>query len=76
MKLVGLRRRISVVIGCTQSAIGAFASISAYLLYYNSLGVQAMLNVPSSDVASYMVVLVIFGVLSVISGLYLITCDD
>ena len=77
MKLIlGLRKRISVVIGCTQSAIGAFASISAYLLYYNFLGVQAMLNVRSSDVASYMAVLVIFGMLSLISGLYLITCND
>jgi len=35
-----------------------------------------MLNVPSSDVASYMMVLIIFGVLSVISGLYLATCSD
>jgi hypothetical protein len=56
--------------------MGASASIFAYLLYYNFLGVQAMLNVPSSDVASYMMVLIVFGVLSVISGLYLLTCDD
>lgn len=64
------------MIGCFQSAIGASASIFAYLLYYNFLGVQVMLNVPSSDVASYMMVLIIFGVLSVISGLYLVTCRD
>lgn len=76
MKGLSLRKKISVVIGCTQSTIGASASIFAYLLYHNFLGVQVMLNVPSSDVASYMMVLIVFGVLSVVSGLYLITCDD
>jgi len=51
--------------------VGAFAAIFAYLLYHNFLGIQATLNVPSSDVHLYMFILIIFGLLSIISGLFL-----
>lgn len=51
--------------------IGAFATIFAYTLYYNFLGIQTTLNMPSSDVHLYMLILIIFGMLSIISGLLL-----
>ncbi len=62
--------------GCAQSTIGASATILAYVLYHNFFGVQVILNVLSQYVASYMMVLVVFGVLSVISGLFLVTSSD
>ena len=73
---MGIRRRVSVVVGLTQSIIGASATIFAYLLYYNFLGVQAMLNVPSKDVVLFMLVLIVFGLLSIISGLFLINEEE
>jgi len=58
-------------VGLTQSIIGALASVFAYILYHNFFNIQGILNVPSEDVISYMMVLIVFGVLSVISGLFL-----
>jgi len=62
---------ISLAVGLTQSIIGATASVFAYILYHNFFNIQGILNVPSQDVISYMMVLIVFGVLSVISGLFL-----
>ena len=66
-----IRRKVSIIVGLSQSMVGAFAAIFAYLLYHNFLGIQATLNVPSSDVHLYMFILIIFGLLSIISGLFL-----
>jgi len=52
--------------------IGANAIVFAYLLYHNFLGIQAMLNVTAKDVVLYMLILIVFGLLSLISGLFLI----
>jgi len=52
--------------------IGAFATAFAYILYHNSFGIQAVLNVPQKDVLLYMLVLIVFGLLSIISGLFLV----
>jgi len=59
-------------VGATQSVIGAFATVFAYFLYYNVLGLQTVLNVPQKDVVLYMLILIIFGLLSIISGLFLV----
>jgi ABC-type Na+ efflux pump permease subunit len=69
---VGVRRNVSIAVGLTQSIIGALATIFAYLLYHNFLGIQTMLNVPSKDVILFMLVLIVFGLLSIISGLFLV----
>jgi hypothetical protein len=59
-------------IGLAQCMIGAFATVFAFLLYYNSFGMQAVLNVPQKDVTFYMLILIVFGLLSIISGLFLV----
>jgi len=69
---LGIRRKVSIAVGLTQSIIGASATIFAYLLYHNFLDVQAMLNVPSKDVVLFMLVLLVFGLLSIISGIFLL----
>jgi len=58
-------------VGLTQSVVGAFATVFAYVLYYDFFGIQAMLNVPTGDVLLYMLILIAFGVFSIISGLLL-----
>ena len=59
-------------IGITQSTMGVLASIFAYVLYHNFFNIQEILSVSSQDVAYFMMVLIVFGVLSVIGGLFLI----
>jgi len=59
-------------VGLAQSGIGAFATVFAYILYHDFLGVQAVLNIPQKDVLLYMLVLIVFGLLSIISGLFLV----
>jgi len=67
-----VRKIVSKVAGVTQSGIGVLAVIFAYILYYNLFGIQGMLNASAQNVPLYMLLLIIFGLLSVISGLFLI----
>jgi len=69
---LSIRRKVSRVVGFTQSVIGAFATVFAYVLYHNFFGIQAVLNVPPKDVVLYMLVLIVFGLLTITSGLFLI----
>jgi len=59
-------------VGLAQSVIGAFATVFAYALYHNFFGMREVLNVPQKDVLLYMLVLIVFGLLSIISGLFLV----
>jgi len=69
---LSVRRKASIVVGLAQSMIGAFATVFAYILYHNFFGIQSVLNVPQKDVLLYMLVLIVFGLLSIISGLFLV----
>jgi len=69
---LGIRRKVSTIVGLTQSVIGAFATVFAYILYHNFFGMQIVLNVPQNDVLLYMLILIVFGLLSIISGLFLV----
>lgn len=69
---MGIIRKVSIAVGLTQSIVGILATIFAYLLYHNFLGVQTMLNVPSKDMVLFMLILIVFGLLSIISGLFLL----
>lgn len=63
---------MSITVGIAQSALGVLASVFAYILYHNFFNVQEILSVSSQDVAYFMMVLIVFGVLSVTGGLFLI----
>jgi len=69
---LSIRRKVAILVGLTQSVIGAFVTVFAYILYHNFFGIQAVLNVPQKDVVLYMLVPIVFGLLSIISGLFLI----
>jgi len=70
---LGIRRKVSIAIGLAQSVIGALATVFAYLLYHDFFGIQALLGVTSKDVVLYMLTLIVFGLLSIISGLFLVS---
>ena len=72
MKELGICRRISIVVGIAQSTMGVSASVFAYVLYHNFFNTQEILSLSSQDVAYFTMVLIVFGVLSVIAGLFLI----
>lgn len=55
-----------------QGIVGALAAVFAYVLYYDFFEVQTILSVPRTDVILYMFILIVFGLLSIISGLFLV----
>lgn len=69
---MAIRRKVSIFIGMMQNMLGSLAAVFAYVLYYNFFNVQAVLNVPKTDVLLYMFLLLAFGTLSIISGLFLV----
>lgn len=73
---MGIGRKASIAFGLAQGIIGSLATVFAYLLYYNFLDVQTVLSVPQKDVVLYMLVLIAFGLLSIISGLFLLSGHD
>jgi len=66
-----VRKVVSKVVGVAQSGIGVLAIIFGYILYYNLFDIQGMLNVSAQNVPLCILLLFIFGLLSVISGLFL-----
>lgn len=72
MSKFSLRRKVSITAGLAQSVIGALAAVFAYVLYHNFFQVQTVLNVPSKDVIFYMLILIVFGFVSIVSGLFLV----
>jgi len=67
-----VRRIVSKVVGVVQSGIGVLAIIFGYMLYYNLFDIQGMLNASAQNAPLYVLFLFIFGLISVISGFFLI----
>jgi hypothetical protein len=65
------KRILSKIVGLTQTAIGGIAMIFAFLSFYNVFGIQEMLGISAEGIGLYLWVFIIFGLLSVISGLFL-----
>lgn len=68
---MGLRRIFVALIGALQSALGILAVIFAFVLYHNFFDIQSLMNI-SENVPIYMLLLFVFGFVSIISGLFLI----
>lgn len=69
---MSIKRKVSMVVGLAQSMIGAFATVFAFILYHNFLGIQTVFNATAQDVVLYVLIIIVFGLLSIISGLFLI----
>lgn len=68
-----LRRILTGIIGALQGAIGVLAIMLGCILYFNFLGAQAILNVTAETLPLYLLVLIVFGVFSTISGFFLVS---
>ena len=62
---------LSKTIGLTQTTIGAATMFFAFLMFYNLFDLQTALGLAEAAVGLYMWAFIIFGLLSVISGLLL-----
>jgi hypothetical protein len=65
------RRILSKIVGLTQTAIGGLTMLFAFFLFYNVFGMQEILGVSAEGIGLYLWTFIIFGLLSVISGLFL-----
>jgi len=66
------RKILSQAIGLMQTAIGGVAIVFAFLTSYNIFNIQTMLGATETDIGFYFSVFLIVGILSVISGLFLL----
>ena len=66
-----IRRTLTNIVGVMQTALGGLAMVFAFLAYYNVFGMQTMLGVSAEGIGLYLWIFIIFGLLSVISGLIL-----
>jgi len=62
---------LSKTIGLIQTAIGGIVMVFAFLSFYNIFGIQTMLGVSPDSIGLHLWVFIIFGMLSIISGLFL-----
>lgn len=66
------RKILSQIIGLMQAAIGGVAIVFAFLIFYNIFNIQTMLGATEADIGFYFSIFIIVGILSVISGLFLL----
>ncbi len=69
--MVMIRRTLSLIIGAVQCVIGALASALAFLVYTGQQ-FQEMLMVTGEEISLFVFLLSLFGLLSIISGLFLV----
>jgi hypothetical protein len=65
------KRMLSRAVGLVQSSIGALIMIFAFFIFYNIFDLQFTLGFPAEAIWLYLWSFIIFGLLSVISGLFL-----
>jgi uncharacterized membrane protein len=66
-----IRKTVTRIVGSVQTAVGALAVVFAFLLLHDALNVQVALGISGKNIELYMWVFIVFGLLSVISGLFL-----
>jgi len=68
---MNVKRVVLKIVGLTQTAIGGLTMLFAFFLFYNLFGIQEILGVSADGIGLYLWTFIIFGLLSVISGLFL-----
>ena len=66
------KKVLSKAVGFAQVTCGVAAIVFAFMVYYDVLGVRVMMGFSAEGVGFYLWVLFIFGILSVLSGLFLL----
>lgn len=59
-------------VGAVQETIGALTIVFSYILYYDLFDVQIWLNIHAGHVFFYLLLLSVFGFVSIISGFFLL----
>jgi hypothetical protein len=72
MKLMETKTILSKTVGVIQTGIGVTAMVFAFLAFYNIFGIQTMLSISSESIGLYLWIFIILGMLSIISGLFLL----
>jgi hypothetical protein len=67
-----IRRILTAITGVIQEVVGVLSMVLAVMLFLNILELQTIFNLPSELLPLYMLILVIFSLFSVVSGVYLI----
>jgi hypothetical protein len=65
------KKILSKIVGLTQTAIGGLIMLLAFFVFYNIFNIRAVLGFPAEPIGLYLWTFIIFGLLSVISGLFL-----
>jgi len=60
------------MVGVIQTAIGGISILFAFFVFYDIFNVQTVLGFVADSMGLYLWVFIIFGLLSVISGLFLL----
>lgn len=66
------RKTLAKIVGLMQAVIGGLSIVFAFLAFYNIFSVQTMLGTTGVDIGFYLWVFIIVGILSIISGLFLL----
>ena len=66
------KRILSKIIGVTQTAVGGVIMLFAFFIFYNIFDLQTALGFAEEAVGLYLWTFLILGLLSVISGLFLL----
>ena len=65
------RTKISKIVGFVQTATGIAAMIFAFFFFYNIFDIQTIIGASPQSIGLYLWVSIIFGLLSITSGLFL-----
>jgi hypothetical protein len=68
---VKTRTGLARIIGFAQTIMGGTAMVFAIFLFYNAFNIKTMLGFYATETVIYVWLLIIFGILSLISGLFL-----
>jgi hypothetical protein len=66
------RKTLPKIVGLMQTVIGGLSIVFAFLAFYNIFSIQTMLGATGVDIGFYLWVFIIVGILSIISGLFLL----
>jgi hypothetical protein len=69
---MNLKTTLSKIVGVTQTAVGGVTMLFAFFIFYNILDLQTALGFAEEAVGLYLWTFLILGLLSVISGLFLV----
>jgi len=65
------KRILSKIVGLTQTAIGGLIMLLAFFVFYDIFNIQTVFGFAEEAIGLYLWAFIIFGLLSVISGLFL-----